>query len=694
MRPLLPPVRRRSRVLSSGQMPSLTVRAGLLAVALTCAALHVPVSGQQQGSAPPPPQVEVPGQEAIPTFRSGINFVRVDVIVTDKKGEPVDDLTAEDFQLQEDGQPQTVQQFKLIRVDRSQRPADEPIREIRDRDDVEREAQYDDVRVFVFFFDDYHTRDMNAMSIRRYLQEFAATQLRPADMVAFMYPLSPLDTVTFTRNPERIAAAIERFVGRKYKYDPLNAFEQRYANAPTEQVEMIRNQVVVGALRGLATFLGGIRDGRKAIIYVGEGLSTALPPSMRNQNAQFANPLTARQDSPVEDTAAFFNYTDVLQRLRDITDAANQTNTSFYTVDPRGLAVSEFQIDEIASFDADRRILQQTQDILRTLAENTDGRAIVGRNDIAKGLAQATRDSSAYYLLGYNSTQAPSDGKFHAIRVTLSERARKRGLQLRARRGYLAPTPEDVRRVTTAPKSLVPKPVADAVASLSARPAPHQITRSSLAAARGKDGRTSVTFLWEALPIVPGSRRESPARVSLIAATPAGNLVYRGKVPAAPPPALATGTPVPAGSVSFQAPPGPLQLRLSVESETGGVLDSETREWNVPEVSSGLSTPQVFRARTVREVQTLVKEWAGLPTLSRDFSRAERVIVRVDAYGDAPTAVLLNRAGERMVDVPVQVLVAPVYYLELQLGALAPGEYLIEVTSGSARELVPLKIGA
>jgi VWFA-related protein len=685
-------------------MHSLTTRTGLLFAALLLAVQGASVSGQQ-GSAPPqPPPVEVRGQDAIPTFRSGINFVRVDAIVTDRKGEPVDDLTIADFQVEEDGKAQTIEQFKLIRVDRSSRPPDEPIREIRDRDDVEREAAYDDVRVFVFFFDDYHTRDLNAMSIRRYLQEFVAAQLRPTDMVGFMYPLSPLDTITFTRDARRIASTIERFVGRKYKYEPLNVFEQRYANAPTEQVEMIRNQVVVGALRGLSTFLGGIGDGRKAIIYVGEGLSTSLPPSMRNQNPQFADPLTARQDSPFEQTAAFFNYTDVLQRLRDITDAANRTNTSFYTVDPRGLAVSEFQIDEIASFDQDRRILQQTQDILRTLAEQTDGGAIVGRNDIAKGLAQAVKDSSAYYLLGYNSTQAPSDGRFHTIKVTLSERARKRGLQLRARRGYLAPTAEDVRRVTAAPASMVPKPVADAVASLSARPASHQLTRIALDAGRGRDGKTAVTFLWEALPVIPGARREPPARVALIAATAAGSLVYRGKVPAAVPPSPGGGTGAgnplaPAGSVSFEVVPGPLQLRISVEAESGAVLDSEIKDWVVPAVTSGLSTPRVFRARTVREVQTLVMEWsspapASLPTLSRDFSRTERVLVRVESYGGAPAAVLLNRAGERMADVPVQALAAPAYYAELALAALAPGEYLIEIASGTARELVPLKVGA
>lgn len=670
-----------------GRLTALVVTMGLLAQG-------GPLLGQQKAApAPQAPVVQAPAQDAVPVFRSGINFVRVDAIVTDRKGEPVDDLTAADFEVREDDKPQTVEQFKLVRVDRGQRPPDEPIREIRDRDDVEREAAYDDVRLFVIFFDDYHTRDLNAMAVKKHLLEFLDRQVSPKDLVALMYPLSPIDTVSFTRNRAQTMAAVNRFEGRKYKYEPRNVFEEKYAHYPTEQVESIRNQVVVGALRGLSTHLGGIRDGRKAIIYVGEGLTTSLPPSMRNADSQFANPLTTRQDSAVEETASFFNYSDILQRLRDVIDAANRTNTSFYTVDPRGLAVSEFQIDETASYETDRRILQQTQDTLRVLAEGTDGRAIVGRNDIAKGLAQMVRDSSAYYLLGYNSTQAPADGKFHAIKVTLSERARKRGLQVRARRGYLAPTAEDVRRVTEPPAVTVPTPVTEALSSLSVRVAAHEVARSALGVAKGTGGRTAVTFLWEALPPQPGVRREVPARVSLLAATASGSVVFRGRVPAASP-APGAGSPgVPAGSVSFEAAPGPLQLRISMESETGAVLDTETREWTVP-AAAGMSTPRVFRARTVRDVQALLKEPAGLPTLGRDFSRAERVVVRLDAYDSVPTAVLLNRAGQKMADVPVQALTAPAFYLDVSLGALAPGEYLLELTAGAAKELIPLKIGA
>ena len=86
-----------------------------------------------------------------------------------------------------------------------------------------------------------------------------------------------------------------------------------------------------------------------------------------------------------------------------------------------------------------------TQDTLRTLSEQTDGRAIVNRNSLDQGLAQIVRDSSFYYLLGYNSTQAQNDGKFHEIKV----RVKRSGVDVRARKGYWALTAADVKRVTT-----------------------------------------------------------------------------------------------------------------------------------------------------------------------------------------------------------------------------------------------------
>jgi hypothetical protein len=61
-------------------------------------------------------------------------------------------------------------------------------------------------------------------------------------------------------------------------------------------VERIRNEVVMGALRGLSVRLGSLREGRKSVIFVSEGFTAILPPQMRRQDAsQPENPLQAER---------------------------------------------------------------------------------------------------------------------------------------------------------------------------------------------------------------------------------------------------------------------------------------------------------------------------------------------------------------------------------------------------------------
>ncbi|MGH9349911.1 MAG: VWA domain-containing protein, partial [Vicinamibacterales bacterium] len=445
-------------------------------MALVLVAALARAGGAQEPSQPPPSPE--PGRAASqpepapqqPTFRTGINFVRVDVIVSDRKGTPLGDLTAADFEVFEDGKPQAIEQFKFIKVDGNPQPGDAPARQIRSTYDEETEAARDDVRLFVIFFDDYHTRVGSALAVKEPLTRFVRQQLGPNDLVAIMYPLTPLDAITLTRNHDSVVSAIQRFEGRKFRYDPRNEFEERYANYPTEIVEQIRNQVVMTALRGLSSRLGSLREGRKAIIFVSEGFTSMLPPQMRNPiatmpglgNPNARDPL-AGENNPREETARLFSEADLLSQMRDVWDAANRNNAAIYALDPRGLAGFEYGIEEGVGLQMDARGLQSSQDTLRTLAGETDGRAIVNRNDLAKGLEQVVRDSSAYYLIGYNSSQAPNDGKFHQIRV----RVKRPGVDVRARKGYWAPTVEDTARAVAGPKAAPPKAVQQAIASIS-----------------------------------------------------------------------------------------------------------------------------------------------------------------------------------------------------------------------------------
>jgi VWFA-related protein len=675
---------------------------------------------QQQKPQEPPPQQEPARDTQQPTFRTGINFVRVDVIVSDKKGEPVSDLTQADFEVTEDGKPQTVEQFRLIRVDGNPQPGELPARQIRTRFDEEAESARDDVRMFIIFFDDYHTRVGSALAVKQPLTNFIEKHLGPSDLVAIMYPLTPLDAISMTRNHRSIVSAIQRFEGRKFRYDPRNEFEERYAQYPTEVVEQIRNQVVMTALRGLATRLGALREGRKAIIFVSEGFTAMLPPQMRNPiatlpgvgNPNARNPF-AGENSQMEETAGFFAQSDLLSQMRDVYDAANRNNAAIYALDPRGLAVGEFGIEENIGFKQDQKALQVSQDTLRILANETDGRAIVNRNDLEKGLAQVVRDSSAYYLLGYNSSQAPNDGKFHEIKVRL----KRPGVQVRARKGYWAPTVEDTARAIAGPRPEAPKAVQHALATIITPPGrAARYVRTWIGTSRGENGKTRVTFVWEPTPPTPGGeRREPPGRVSLLAADSAGDLVFRGRVPdvalASTVPTSGTSSAAATGPqrVVFDAPPGKMELRVSVEAAGGGgVLDTEVRDLVVPDLTSpevGLSTPRVYRARTAREFQLAARDPDAVPVAGRDFIRTERLLIRFDAYGPgtetpAPAATLLNRNGQKMADIPVTAAtVGGTHQIDLGLGSVPPGEYLVEIKvtgkdGSEMKELVPLKVGS
>src|SRR5512139_3734695 len=225
-----------------------------------------PASPQQpapQGPSPPQQPSQAPQQPQQPIFRVGVNFVRVDVIVTDKKGDPVPDLTQNDFEVEEDGKPQTVETFRFIKLSGNPEPGAEVPREIRTPSDQETETAREDVRLFVFFLDDYHVRRTSSMVVREPLSNFITKQLGPMDLVAIMYPLTPVDDVQFTRDHQSIVRAIEHFEGRKYDYRPVNDFEEKYAFYPASVVERIRNEVVFWALEGLVTHLGSLREGRK-----------------------------------------------------------------------------------------------------------------------------------------------------------------------------------------------------------------------------------------------------------------------------------------------------------------------------------------------------------------------------------------------------------------------------------------------
>jgi VWFA-related protein len=679
-------------------------------------------SGGTQDPANPPPATQPPApapggqdqqQPAPPIFRAGINFVRVDVIATDNKGNPIVDLMPDDLTVTEDGKPQVIESFKLIKVD--ERKETTPPREIRSSYDEESEAQREDVRLFAIFLDDYHVRRGASMYARQPLMRFLQQHVAPSDMVALMYPLTPLSDVIMSRNHEALARAIEKFDGRKFDYTPRNQFEEKYANYPATVVERMRNEVSLSALRSLVTHMGSLREGRKAVILVSEGYTNYLPPQLRDPIASMPGLGNPARGSPMagvgEDRERFFSGAEMISELKEVYSFANRNNTAIYALDPRGLAPFEFDINEgVGDTRVDQASLRMTQDSLRILADETDGRAIVNQNDLDKGLRQILSDSSVYYLLGYNSSQAPQDGKFHEIKV----RSRRSGVQLRHRKGYWALTAEETARAMAPPTPEPPKEFEVALASITPRPAAQaSAIRTWIGTSRGDNGRTRVTFVWEPAPPAPGVRREDAARVTVTALAPDGSAYFRGRVPdvalasTAPPQSIGTGGAAPArapAQVVFDASPGPMQLRFSIENANAGVIDTDVRELTVPDLTAPqvqLSTPRVLRARTVKEFRDISADPHAVPSASREFRRTDRLVIRFDAYAPAGTpevaARLLNRAGTAMADIPVSTqTTGATHQIDMPLASMAPAEYLIEVTakseSGEERQFVAFRL--
>jgi len=672
-------------------------------VALVAVVQPVPQGSPQNPPPPPqpapPPQQQQQQQPPPPTIRTGINYVRVDAIVTDKDGQPVLDLAQDEFALAEDGKPQKIDSFSVVKIDASEVAESGPPREIRSDYDEERESARPDVRLFVLFLDDYHVRRGNDLAVKKPLIEFFQNQLGPADMVAIMYPLTPITDIHFSRNRDAAISAIEHFEGRKFDYRPRNMMEEKYANYPAQVVERMRNQIVMDALKAAGFRMGALREGRKSIIFVSEGFISIIPSQINDPVASmpgYANPnkgnAQAAQATPQQQLMADADmYSDMNRMYGDL----NRQNTSVYPVDPRGLAVFEYDMGQSVGITQDAKSLRDSLDSLHSLAANTDGRAIVNRNDLATGMKQIIRDSSGYYLLGYNSSQAPMDGKFHSIKVTV----KRRGVDVRARKGYWAYTTEDVARAEAPRKAEVATPVMSALSDLAA-PMRDRTAHFWIGTSRGADGKTKVTFLWEAAPPVPGGREQEPAaRVSLTAVDPDGRPVFRGKLPEE------GAAPAKGGSAEFDVPPGHLDLRMVVEGSHGQVIDAVNRDLTVPDftrVTMSFATPRVYRVHTVPELQSIKSNPDALPTSNREFSRTDRLFIRAEAYapgGATPplTARLLNRAGQSMADLPVQQRPGQPSEIDLPLSSLAAGEYLIELNAKSeggstAQELIAFRI--
>jgi hypothetical protein len=184
----------------------------------------------------------------------------------------------------------------------------------------------------------------------------------------------------------------------------------------------------------------------------------------------------------------------------------------------------------------------------------------------------------------------------------------------------------------------------------------------------------------------------------LKATTPEGKLLFEGILTAA-----RSGGDGPSARAEFPAPPGRVQLDMTVLGVTGQRLDTDIRDLEVPvqkDATPLLLPPVMISVQSAREFRDMAGNADAPPVPTREFRRTERVLIRVPAYSaGAPlpvTARLLNRVGQVMSDLTVLPGDPAVTQFDLPLAALAPGDYFLQFTvqgpSGPVSQRVAFKI--
>jgi VWFA-related protein len=447
-------------------------------VVLVAALLFAPLAtaGQQPvpspRSSPATPSAPAPAaaQNPTPRFRGGANLVRLDAYVT-ADGAAVTDLTADDFEVLEDNVPQRVESFELIRP---RVPAPEAARVEPETVAESRAMASDrDARLFVLFMDIWHVHLDGSHRAQGPIVNLLDKVIGRDDMVGIMTPEMSARNLTLARRTRTLEGILKDnwFWGQRDQLitaDPREReIEMCYSDAPRSPTEGIAEEIIhrrrerktLDAIEELIVHLEGLREERKFVVMLSEGW---LLPRRNDRLAVMVNGNIPRAAAigvgPAgklvsEDPRNPHNFEscererqrlaadDLQMDFQSLLQRANRANVSFYAIDPRGLVAFDQDLSSRRALSpvADHARLGQRQTALRTLAETTDGIAVLNTSDTGAALERMVSDTGAYYLLGYYSTNTRLDGKFRKLTV----RVKRPRAAVRARPGYLAPTEAD-----------------------------------------------------------------------------------------------------------------------------------------------------------------------------------------------------------------------------------------------------------
>ena len=625
------------------RIPIAVVTASLFAAVLS--GQQAPASAQGSGAASPqePPPV---------TFRVEVNYVEVDAVVTDAQGRIVTDLTQADFEVLEDGRPQKVAAFSLVNI-----PIDLPVRPLFAAAPIEPDVQTNTAqegRIYTIVLDDLHTTFSSSARVKKFLRDFIERNFGANDLAAVVYT-SGRGTAgqEFTNNRRLLLEAVDRFQGRRLRSEALEQADSRNMATqlgteiadpqnerdlqrmdPAEAERAFEARTMLGAVRDLAAFMEGVRGRRKTLLLISEGVSYNIYDMFNNSSAGI-----------------------IMQQAGDAVAAATRGNVAIYAIDPRGLSALEESIEVAAplgdpgQFSFTGRVedlRKMAQQSLQTLAEGTGGFAAINRNDFTDVFQRIVRENSTYYVLGYYPANDRRDGKFRRIEV----RVKRPGLQVRSRRGYVAP-----RGRAPDTRAAGANPLDAAAASALGSPVPMSGVplRVTAAAFKGPAPNASVAVTVEmrvdaftfaekngkfvdrvevAFSALDVSGKGRPAQKHVVAMD------------------LSPQTYAAARERGFRVlselmlPPGRYQVRVAAAEEESSRSGSVFYDLEVPDfqksdfVMSGIAIASADASGmpTVKPSDPLQTMLPGPPTSVRDFARNDQIALFAEVYENRPGA--------------------------------------------------------
>lgn len=386
------------------------------------------------------------------------NLIQVDASVTDSNGDPVTGLTANDFEIYENGQKQKITTFSFVsgaapppsKAVAAANASDVPIPPAKVRPEQVR-------RTIALVVDDLMLSFQSAYYTRRALKKFVDDQMQDGDLVAIIRTGAGIGALQqFTSDKRLLYAAIE-----KVKWNPLGrAGTGAFAPIEPTPLELAKSigdknvseedlkeerdflnsvddfrssQFATGTLGALRFIVKGMGElpGRKSVILFSDGFN-----------------LFSRDEHGFSDGGR------VLEYLRQIVDLANRSSVVFYAIDGRGLqytgptAADDIRDPSPAAISAiysDRSSeLFDTQSGLVYLAKETGGFAFLNNNDLSGGVERVLNDQS-YYLLGYepdSDTFDPKTRRYNKFEIKVNQP----GVSVRYRSGFFNVATGDVPR--------------------------------------------------------------------------------------------------------------------------------------------------------------------------------------------------------------------------------------------------------